>query len=183
MAFQTGGTGIVSRKRHLQRRRQLQRKHPRVDLHRSGVTVTGECLDNLRRLPVIQHVHDVRVPESVRCHRHREYNPVICRPLHRRLQPVTHCFIGCRPQGAASGPIGVFGLIGIMLAHQALPQMYPARAVISSADRNPYSLTHPWRTFPLIDFSGLVYSGMPFYPGRCRLSGMIKWRSGKNRHQ
>lgn len=61
----------------------------------------SQCLDHLERLAVVEQVHDVRVAERVRCHRHREVHAVVRRALHCRLQPVAHRLVGDRPERLA----------------------------------------------------------------------------------
>lgn len=58
-------------------------------------------LDHLQRLPVIEHVHDVGMPERVGRHRDRQVHAVSGGPADRRLQPVPHGFIGHGPQRLA----------------------------------------------------------------------------------
>ncbi len=43
----------------------------------------GQCLDNLPGLPVIKHVHDIAVTESMRRHGDRKMHAVSFSPLHR----------------------------------------------------------------------------------------------------
>lgn len=66
--------------------------------------MTGQRLNDFRRLPVIKHVHDIGVAEGVRRHRNGKVHPVIVRPLHGGLQPVPHGLVGDGPEGlTASG--------------------------------------------------------------------------------
>jgi len=58
----------VSREGHGQCGRHVQRKHPRINFHRARILVVGEGLNHLLRLPVIEHVHDIAVPEGMRGH-------------------------------------------------------------------------------------------------------------------
>lgn len=86
---QHGGLfGTLSTERHRQRRRLIQRKHPRVHLHRARILVTSQRLNDFRRLTVLEHVHDIGVAEGVRRHRDGEMHPVIIRPLR---QPSASC--------------------------------------------------------------------------------------------
>lgn len=58
----------------------------------------GQGLDDLLRLPVIKHVHDIAVPERVGRHRNRKVHPVSFSPFHGLLEPVPHGFICDGPQ-------------------------------------------------------------------------------------
>lgn len=57
---------------HDQRGRHVQRKHSYINLHRARILAPSQCLDDLLRLPVIEHVHDVAVAERVRRYRNRK---------------------------------------------------------------------------------------------------------------
>lgn len=121
-----GRFGTLSAERHRQRRRHVQRKHPRIHLDRPRVLMTGQRLDHLERLPVIEHVHDVGVAERMRRHGNRKMHPVIIRPLYGRLQPVAHRLIGRGPQRfAAPGAFGghpapdLMHVAGVGERHQA----------------------------------------------------------------
>ncbi len=84
---------------HRQRRRHFQRKHPRINFYRPRILMPGQRLNHLRGLPVIEHVHNVRMPECVWRHRDGEVYPIIIRPLYGGLQPVAHRLIGRGPEG------------------------------------------------------------------------------------
>lgn len=59
----------VTGERHSQRGCHVQRKHSGINLHRARILVPGQGLDDLLRLLVIKHVHDIAVPECMRRHR------------------------------------------------------------------------------------------------------------------
>ena len=67
----------------------VQRKYPGIDFHRARILMPGQCLDDLPGLPVIKHVHDIAVPESMRRYRNRKMHAVSFSPLHRLFQ--RHC--------------------------------------------------------------------------------------------
>ena len=66
----------VTCERHSQRGSHIQRKHSGINLHRTRIPVTSQCLDDFPGLAVIEHVHDIAVPEGVWCDRNRKVNPV-----------------------------------------------------------------------------------------------------------
>ena len=75
----------------------VQRKYPGIDFHRARILMPGQCLDDLPGLPVIKHVHNIAVTESMRRHGDRKMHAVSFSPLHRLFQPVAHCLIRDRP--------------------------------------------------------------------------------------
>ena len=77
--------------------RQLQREHAGIDFHRARILMANQCLNDFLWLPVIEHMHDVAVPEGMGRHRYWKMHPVSFGPLHCLLQPVTHGFIGDGP--------------------------------------------------------------------------------------
>ncbi len=56
--------------------------------------MTSQCLDDFPGLAVIEHVHDIAVPEGVWCDRNRKVYPVSFGPSDSLLQPVAHGFVG-----------------------------------------------------------------------------------------
>lgn len=72
----------VTGERHGQRGRHIQSKHSGINLHRAWILMPGQGLDDLLRLPVIKHVHDIAVPERVGRHRNRKVHPVSFSPFH-----------------------------------------------------------------------------------------------------
>lgn len=88
----------VTGERHGQRGRHIQSKHSGINLHRAWILMPGQGLDDLLRLPVIKHVHDIAVPERVGRHRNRKVHPVSFSPFHGLLEPVPHGFICDGPQ-------------------------------------------------------------------------------------
>ena len=59
----------VTRKRHGQCGRHIQRKHSGIHLHRARIPVPDQRLNDLPGLAVIKHMYDIAVPESMGCHR------------------------------------------------------------------------------------------------------------------
>lgn len=53
----------------------VQRKYPGIDFHRARILMPGQCLDDLPGLPVIKHVHNIAVTESMRRHGDRKCTP------------------------------------------------------------------------------------------------------------
>lgn len=47
----------------------VQREYPGIHLHGARILVTGQCLNHFPGLAMIEHVHDVAVPESMGGHR------------------------------------------------------------------------------------------------------------------
>lgn len=88
----------VTCERHCQRGSHIQCKHSGINLHRTWIPVTSQCLDDFPGLAVIEHVHDIAVPEGVWCDRNRKVYPVSFGPFHGLLQPVPHGFICDGPQ-------------------------------------------------------------------------------------
>lgn len=99
--------GAFHAERHRQRRCHVQRKYPRVHLHRARILVTGQRLNDLQRLAVIEQVHDPGVAEGVRRQWDGKMHAVILRPLYGSLQPVAHRLIGRGPERFAAP--GAFG--------------------------------------------------------------------------
>lgn len=66
----------VTCERHCQRGSHIQCKHSGINLHRTWIPVTSQCLDDFPGLAVIEHVHDIAVPEGVWCDRNRKVYPV-----------------------------------------------------------------------------------------------------------
>src|SRR5699024_10296316 len=62
----------VTCERHCQRGSHIQCKHSGINLHRTWIPVTNQCLDDFPGLAVIEHVHDIAVPEGVWCDRNRK---------------------------------------------------------------------------------------------------------------
>ncbi|ABE10625.1 hypothetical protein UTI89_P049 (plasmid) [Escherichia coli UTI89] len=87
----------VTCERHCQRGSHIQRKNSGINLHRTWIPVTSQCLDDFPGLAVIEHVHDIAVPEGMWCDRNRKMHAVSFSPLHRLFQPVAHCLIRDRP--------------------------------------------------------------------------------------
>ncbi|STX40178.1 Uncharacterised protein [Klebsiella pneumoniae] len=87
----------VTCERHCQRGSHIQCKHSGINLHRTWIPVTNQCLDDFPGLAVIEHVHDIAVPEGVWCDRNRKVNPVCFGPSDSLLQPVAHGFVGHGP--------------------------------------------------------------------------------------
>lgn len=87
----------VTGERHGQCGGHIQREYPGIHLHGARILVTGQCLNNFPGLAVIERVHDIAVPECMRCNRNLKMDPVSFGPLHGLLQPVTHGFIGNGP--------------------------------------------------------------------------------------
>ncbi len=82
----------VTCERHYQRGSHIQRKNSGINLHRTWIPVTSQCLDDFPGLAVIEHVHDIAVPEGVWCDRNRKVYPVSFGPSDSLLQPVAHGF-------------------------------------------------------------------------------------------
>lgn len=59
--------------------------------------VTSQCTDDFPGLAVIEHVHDIAVPEGMWCDRNRKVYPVSFGPSDSLLQPVAHGFVGHGP--------------------------------------------------------------------------------------
>ena len=59
----------VTYEKHCQRGSHIQRKQPCINPHRTWIPVTNQCLDDFPGLAVIEHVHDISVPEGVWCDR------------------------------------------------------------------------------------------------------------------
>ena len=70
----------VTCERHCQRGSHIQRKNSGINLHRTWIPVTSQCLDDFPGLAVIEHVHDIAVPEGMWCDRNRK--------MHRRTRPL-----------------------------------------------------------------------------------------------
>lgn len=84
----------VTGERYGQRGRHIQRKHPRIHFHLARTLVTCQRLNYLLGLAVIDHMHDIAVPEGMRHHRNRKIHLVSFGPFHDLFQPVPHGFIG-----------------------------------------------------------------------------------------
>lgn len=54
----------------------MRTPHSGIKLHQARIQVPGQGLDHFLRLMVIKHVHDIAVPERVRCHRNLKVYPV-----------------------------------------------------------------------------------------------------------
>ncbi len=87
----------VTCERHYQRGSHIQRKNSGINLHRTGIPVTSQGLDGFPGLAVIEHVHDIAVPEGVWCDRNRKVYPVSFGPSDSLLQPVAHGFVSHGP--------------------------------------------------------------------------------------
>ena len=78
----------VTCERHCQRGSHIQCKHSGINLHRTWIPVTSQCLDDFPGLAVIEHVHDIAVPEGMWCDRNRKVYPVCFSQL-RMVSSVT----------------------------------------------------------------------------------------------
>lgn len=65
----------VTCERHCQRGSHIQCKHSGINLHRTWIPVTSQCPDDFPGLAVIEHVHDIAVPEGMWCDRNRKCTP------------------------------------------------------------------------------------------------------------
>ena len=57
----------VTCERHCQRGSHIQRKNSGINLHRTWIPVTSQCLDDFPGLAVIEHVHDIAVTGIEKC--------------------------------------------------------------------------------------------------------------------
>lgn len=76
----------------------VQRKYPGIDFHRARILMPGQCLDDLPGLPVIKHVHNIAVTESMRRYRNRKMHAITAR--------FTACFSQLRIVSSVTGHNG-----------------------------------------------------------------------------